>query len=106
MDHLPFDLILQIFSFSDAKDLCCSDVVSIFWNVRSKNNDKIWRNCAQWSEDFWVLAERRLPIFSKPLTTYREEVFRMLVFEDALQPYKVSKEDYLCLWEYLDRKNW
>ena len=102
MHELPDELWIHICKYFLVEDLCKCDVVSKLFNKFSKENGIIWRNCRKWSNNFWGIAESRNPKLSKPLGSYRKEVFRLLNFEDLIAPYKISIEDYIIMWKYFD----
>ena len=102
---LPNELWTHIYKYCLVEELCKWDVVSKSFNNFSKDNAIIWRNCRKWSDRFWDIAESRNPKLSKPLCSYRKEVFRLLNFEGLIIPYKVSIEDYIIMWRYFDTQN-
>lgn len=102
LHELPNELRIHIYKYCLVEELCKCDVVSRLFNEFSKENGIIWRNCRKWSDSFWDIAESRNPKLSKPLGSYRKEVFRLLNFEDLIAPYKISIEDYIIMWKYFD----
>ena len=105
MEYIPVELVIKIYTYCSAKELCSCDVLSRKWNNFSKENSYIWRNCRQWSLRFWDNAEARNPKLSKPLKSYRKEVFRLLHYEEMIAPYKISIEEYILMWKYFDTIN-
>lgn len=96
--YLPIEIWEIIMSFMTLKDS-----FSVYCITSSNNRnikDTIFRiNAIKYRGlEFWERANRRNKKISKPLGSYREEVLRMLRFENSISM-ELKNEDYYSLWE-------
>ena len=99
MNNLPDDIIINIFSFCDIKNLGNLGKICAHYNYILKTYDEIWKKVAdnRWGPEFFIIAKRRSIHISKPLTSYREELIRIITFENYAK-YSWNINEYYDYW--------
>tara|TARA_A100001015_G_C15031922_1_gene733807 strand:- start:407 stop:787 length:381 start_codon:yes stop_codon:yes gene_type:complete len=99
MNNLPEDIIINILIISDIKLLGKCERINLYYNKLLKKNDYIWKKVAdnRWGSEFFKIAKRRSVYISKPLSSYREELIRIINFENYARC-NWGIDEYYDLW--------
>ena len=103
MNEVPRDLILHISSFIKLEDILdfsitCKELYTHFDNLFYKNLAyQMYGIC------FWLKAQYRPHLYSKPLGNFKLEIIRIEKFQkklDNLNSSRWTKKDFYNYWKY------